>query len=428
MTDVTKPLEIAIVGGGIVGAFAAATLSRLPNSRVTLYEKSEGPREAGAWIALTEAALLTLSRIANIEKVQEFVYRGKPEPLARRHWKTGEVLKYDTSSFPRPDNFVQARTHRVPLHNFVLKHVPEGVIKYNHAAVKVDVDSSGAILHFENQDPVRADLVVAADGIYSRIRRQFRVNEKLEYKGIVAYRYVFDEKLLKDVHGVLDDTSAWMGRDGTWVFLGKVGLGKYGFVALIPEPPNVASDLTWNRSAGQWGISHLLEFFQEWDPLITKIIKVLPEILAFPLERAPWLQDLIIGDRIAFAGDAAHPTSGVYAVGSSMGFDDIWALYRALSETSTKFTNGDPDQQTKYNLPLSLFLFNETRKHFLQRVERQTFIDSEVKKKYLNLAKDDADWQRRLLNSLGGLDWVKEHNVELEYQKVRDEHFLKIYT
>jgi salicylate hydroxylase len=41
-----------ILGAGLVGATAAIALSRLQDVKVTVFERSPGPRIAGAWISL----------------------------------------------------------------------------------------------------------------------------------------------------------------------------------------------------------------------------------------------------------------------------------------------------------------------------------------------------------------------------------------
>jgi salicylate hydroxylase len=46
------------------------------------------------------------------------------------------------------------------------------------------------------------------------------------------------------------------------------------------------------------------------------MVTAVPDLVACPLELAAWLHKLTRDDRIAFAGDAAHPTAGAFGVGT----------------------------------------------------------------------------------------------------------------
>lgn len=45
---------------------------------------------------------------------------------------------------------------------------------------------------------------------------------------------------------------------------------------------------------------------QTWDPMIGQVLQTMTDIDAYPLDSAPWLEQLVRHDRIAFIGDAAH--------------------------------------------------------------------------------------------------------------------------
>ncbi|KAK6455120.1 salicylate hydroxylase [Scheffersomyces xylosifermentans] len=418
----TKPLDIGIIGGGLAGSFAAVALGRLPNTKITVYEKSPAATEVGAWISLTNATFDVLTRFIDSDKLNGIAFRGDPNnEYVTRHWKTGEII-YTQETFNRSRPFVEARTHRIPLHNLILEHVPSNVeIKYDSNVASITSSPEGITINAKYDKKDRHDLVVVADGIYSRIRQQFFPKGAIKYKGVVAYRSVFPESLVSHITDLPSDTSVWA-KSGSVVFLSKLGLGQYGVVAIISEPEATAGKLKWNRGTGEWGRKRLKEFFDQWDSRINQVIQIVPEILAFPLESGPWLSNLVVDDQIAFIGDAAHPTSGVYGAGASFGFSDAWALYRSLQETSSNHWVRAATVANKYNIKLALFLFNETRRYFLQRVEKQIAIDAEVGRDHLSKAKDDKEWTDKYLIVRSGGEWMRSHNVELEYQKVRDQY------
>ena len=53
-------------------------------------------------------------------------------------------------------------------------------------------------------------------------------------------------------------------------------------------------------------IRHLANRLKDWDPIINEVIRVLPNVEAYPLQSSPWMRDLVRDDGIAFVGDAAH--------------------------------------------------------------------------------------------------------------------------
>lgn len=48
--------------------------------------------------------------------------------------------------------------------------------------------------------------------------------------------------------------------------------------------------------------------FAACDPMVTTMLAAVPDLVAYPLELVAWLHKPTRDDRIAFAGDAAHPT------------------------------------------------------------------------------------------------------------------------
>lgn len=421
MTLETPTLRIVIIGAGMVGAFAGLTLSKLPNVKVSIYEKSPEQREAGAALTFTESSLTTLGRVLDIEDLQKILYRapdGKPL-TAVKHWKTGEILSEKESD--APSNYRPAKSQRIDIHNYILKHVPIQ-INYGHELKSIEIIGDEVRINFRDKEPVIADLLVAADGIYSKIRRQF-THDEVTYKGAVAYRNVFDDSIVANIPNIPDQVNVWVGP-GSAMFMTRLKPNKFNVAAHLPETAETAASLKWNQTTGKgWEKNRLIEHFKDWDPLIGQILKVMPESYAFPLEKAPWLTNLGLHDKIAFVGDAAHPTSGVYGAGAGIGFDDVWALYRSLKEVSNIKDDGS------YDLKKALFLFTETRVYFLQRVVEQMEIDRKIHIEYVSpVSNDDAEWRKRVNRTKLQNSWISLHDVEVEFQNVRDRYFLDIYN
>jgi salicylate hydroxylase len=381
---------------------------------VTAFEKAPAAREAGAWISLTVTGLKVLNKLVPPSEIEQISYRPPDRAVyVTRHWRTGEDLVRRYTSDCIRDDTVQARTHREPLLKLLVEHQAEGAVRYGRKVVDVEDGPGGAQLRFDDGERLGGfDLVVAADGLYSRLRRKFWPEHRVAFKGAVAYRNVFPKSLVEGIEGLHDDSSAWR-KDGEVVFLSDLGRDKYGVVIIRGESTEYAAGLKWEHSVGPEHLQRLREIYKDWDPVIGRVLDAVENIQAYPLDSGPWLSELTRDDRVAFIGDAAHPTAGAYGAGAAMGFCDGWALYRALQATRTR----DGPARGPYDVAAALRIFQEARAPFLLRVERQMALDVEDSKFVAAAGEDEAEWIRRFKERNPENQWLTEHDVELEVQK-----------
>jgi salicylate hydroxylase len=96
----------------------------------------------------------------------------------------------------------------------------------------------------------------------------------------------------------------------------------------------------------------------------------------------------------------------------------VWCLYRSLGRTHDPKA---PPNTVPYHIPYSLHLYNESRVHFLHRVERQIQMDK-LDNKYIMGAGDDyQEWVRRYNERFTINWWLLEHDAEAEWQRVESE-------
>src|ERR1700733_3696661 len=117
-------LSFAIVGAGIGGLTAAATLRRI-GIDAQIYEQAGRFARIGAGIQMMPNSMKVLRRIGVEEKV--IVTSFKPYSHLNRKWDTGEVIR----ELPMPESLFGAPylcMHRADLHAALAAVVPEDIV------------------------------------------------------------------------------------------------------------------------------------------------------------------------------------------------------------------------------------------------------------------------------------------------------------
>src|SRR6266571_4505236 len=140
-----KKLSIAIVGAGIGGMTAAATLRRA-GFDVRVYEQAPRFARIGAGIQMMPNSMKVLRRIGVEERVIDTSF--KPYSHLNREWDTGEVLR----ELPMPESLFGAPylcMHRADLHEALLSVVPGDIVHCGRKLVGLDERGSRVTLTFE---------------------------------------------------------------------------------------------------------------------------------------------------------------------------------------------------------------------------------------------------------------------------------------
>jgi salicylate hydroxylase len=131
---------------------------------------------------------------------------------------------------------------RIALHDLLMRELPDGVMNYGAHVLRVEKREGGGVnIQFETGEVEEADVVIAADGLYSvgsfasnlsgvkanasaqKIRRSYFPDEKITYRGRVSYRQNVPVELVQHIKGLPGDTSSYR-RDNEFVFLSRLGM------------------------------------------------------------------------------------------------------------------------------------------------------------------------------------------------------------
>lgn len=166
----TRVAEIA--GAGLAGLAAATALAK-QGWNVRVHEKGKDLREIGAGIYLWQNALEALRELGVYDQVAATGVRSKKPRLLQDH--TAREVKIRRDSDPDPELIVILRTELDRI--LAEQAISEGVEIVTNSRV-LGADPEGRLEFADGYGP-KVDLVVGADGVFSRVRDSIRLTERI---------------------------------------------------------------------------------------------------------------------------------------------------------------------------------------------------------------------------------------------------------
>lgn len=236
MTETTpqKPLRVAIVGAGIAGLTTAKSLRHFyPKDAVDIkiYDKATKLSEVGASIGVHTSGLKILDKLGVHAALDESICirQSSGSPIAFRHWLTDEVLGMQDSKVEGgvEEKYRPARFHRAHLQQVLIEALPSDVeLRLATRLVRTSVNPGSddpVTLSFEDGSSESADVLIAGDGVYSKIRSSYVPEAEVKWLGMIAFRAAFDAALVKDIEGLPADAVRWSGPDDRNFVSGRLG-------------------------------------------------------------------------------------------------------------------------------------------------------------------------------------------------------------
>jgi salicylate hydroxylase len=199
MASSSKPLSIAVIGGGIAGV--TLTISLLArNIDVHLYERDADFEEVGAGIGLGPNAIQAMSLCdPGIKEGFDKVATPPGAPGKEIAWLNflDGYSKSDESSQRRVFSIYHAGSaqgcHRAHFLDECVKLIPKNVTHFRKQLdTVIDQGEKGLVLQFSDGSSATADAVVGCDGIKSRVRQLILGEDNPEsypqYTDVHAYR------------------------------------------------------------------------------------------------------------------------------------------------------------------------------------------------------------------------------------------------
>jgi 2-polyprenyl-6-methoxyphenol hydroxylase-like FAD-dependent oxidoreductase len=328
-----------VIGGSVGGLFTACLLRKI-GWDVAVFEKSAGDLSGrGAGLGLS-SELFSVMRRAGAE-VNHAI--GAPCTWLLQLDRSGEVL----SRIERPwTPGIWSRVYR-PLR----AAVPNANVFPGRAIERVKRCGARVLALFADGGCEAGDLLVACDGAFSTVRRQFLPEVEPRYAGYVAWRCLVDEQLLSaEAHALLSDALAYSFPPGE-MSLSMPTPGhdddvrpehrSYYVIWYRPVPPDQLRDLMTDRSGRDHGLAIPPPLIRA--DLIAAMRRdaaaLLPPMIADVIARAeqPLLQAItdievprMVFGCVALLGDAAFVARPHVAAGITKAALDAAALAEEL--------------------------------------------------------------------------------------------------
>jgi 2-polyprenyl-6-methoxyphenol hydroxylase-like FAD-dependent oxidoreductase len=304
--------EAIVVGAGIGGVTAAVALEQR-GWQVTVLEQAARLGEVGAGISVWPAALSVL-RGLGVTGLDEAVRPSGPAGLRRPdgHW----LVDAGSIGVETP-----VMVHRAHLHDAITARLGTNVMVRTGVTVTgLAQDADNPAVTTAGGETLRADVVVAADGLRSIVRSALRPDQPgPRYSGYTAYRGIAEVNLP-------DGGGETWGRGQRFGYAALID-GRIYWYATANRPPQSATG-----PGGHHG--DVTSLFGDWHQPISALLAATPagavlrnDIHDLPLPLAPFASG-----RIALLGDAAHAMTPNLGQGACAAIEDAAALAAYLAD------------------------------------------------------------------------------------------------
>ncbi|MFF4381370.1 FAD-dependent monooxygenase [Kitasatospora sp. NPDC001547] len=312
----------AVVVGGGIGGLAAAIGLRLAGWDVTVVERAAVLDDAGAGISLAANGMRALAALGVGEAVEAAARRqytgGTRTPDGRR------LAAMDGAALERELGAPIVGIPRAALHRILREALPAKSLVIGTEVAEVDTTRPFRVRVGVGGTTLEADLLVAADGINSRLRRRlFPDHPGPVYSGSTVLRAITE----RPIDGLKADFELTWGHGAEFGHIAfPDGTAEWHAVLNAPAGVRYRDPLTEvRRRFGRWH-----------EPIPSLLAATRPEaVLHHDVNALATPLPSYVSGRIALLGDAAHAMTPHLGQGACQALEDAVTLAAALAGSRT---------------------------------------------------------------------------------------------
>lgn len=334
---------------------------------VEVFESASESGEVGASVSLGWNALSALKHMGLFDALLEQSGQkpqAKPVEFTVDH-PDGEIEAWVVGIEDLPPDLTLRRAAFLdafaPMFPSARKH-------FNKKCTDISYEHSSGLYHLHFQDGIsrHAHLVIGADGIRSNVRRivaqgpaiygdtdqqelasgsRLKDDDKLMFTGLKLYRALVPYEVLQQagLKRDLNKVKSCLGpggllftipiKNGTWI-----NIAAWSIVS--PNPPgtiNPPLPAPWTTKEVPNDV--LLDAFSEWSDDSKVILQNMGNPHCWAIHTVGPVLDTYVNGRIALIGDAAHASTPFYGTGVGQGIEDVFLLWKLLSDRRTSLNN-----------------------------------------------------------------------------------------
>ncbi|GIL00322.1 MAG: salicylate hydroxylase [Alphaproteobacteria bacterium] len=318
---------VLIAGGGITGLTAGLALARA-GFRVDLFEQAEGFETIGAGLQLSPNALAVLDGLGLLHRIKTVAVG--PTAIRVMSATSGrEIVRiplghHAVERYGRPYLVI----HRADLQQVLASACADDPDVTLHMAASVDDVAAHAngVTALVNQGSQMTEFsgigLVAADGVWSRLRNVHFDARPSVYSGLAAWRALIAAERLPGSQD-MESVQLWLAPNAHAVSY-PVRHGQHLNVVVVLAALQAPQGWTDRGEVGE-----LRQALAGWSPAFAGLLDHKARWTRWPLHAAPRLRRWSEGPT-ALAGDAAHAMLPFAAQGAAMGIEDAAVIARCL--------------------------------------------------------------------------------------------------
>ncbi|KAI0121709.1 FAD binding domain-containing protein [Xylariales sp. AK1849] len=354
-------LDIIVVGAGLSG-LATAIAAALSGHHVTVYESAKELQEVGAGLQVTPNSTKILQQWGLPNRLWESA--AEPTSLVV-HRYSGEVLAMEEDfdkNIRRKYEAPFIDLHRVDMQLSLYERAKDLAVEFRLGEKVDSIDFDKPEITCASGLKDSADLIVAADGLWSKCRVCFLgVDDPPQPTGDLAYRVVLKLDQITDSELRLwvkyPSCHFWIGPGAHAVGYSLSAGNMYNIVLLVPD------DLPEGVSKQPGSIEEMKALFKDWDPVLSRFLALVDKVEKWKLmhrdELDSWVNEK---SNFVLVGDACHPMLPYLAQGANSAIEDGAVLGQLLGHINSK------DQ-----LPKALQMYQKLRKTRGDAIVKETF-------------------------------------------------------